>query len=159
MRAIRALFPIFLLFVLFACAGQHNHKQALQSVREIINEYPDSALRLLDSMEVYSDDFSENTKMHWQMLQLSAQNKCYIDFHSDSLQKILVDYFDQNGTSNERMTAHYLLGRAYTDMGEAPMALRSYQDAVECADTMAMDCDFYMLCSAHPRRSAPDRRR
>lgn len=146
MRAIRALFPIFLLFVLFACAGQHNHKQALQSVREIINEYPDSALRLLDSMEVYSDDFSENTKMHWQMLQLSAQNKCYIDFHSDSLQKILVDYFDQNGTSNERMTAHYLLGRAYTDMGEAPMALRSYQDAVECADTMAMDCDFYMLC-------------
>ena len=149
MRAVRVLFPIFVLYVLIACAGQRSHERALQNVRSIINEYPDSALRLLDSMEVYSDDFSESIRMQWLMLQLSAQNKCYIDFHSDSLHKILVDYFDHHGTSNERMTAHYLLGRAYSDMGEAPMALRCYQDAVECADTMATDCDFYTLCSVY----------
>ena len=149
MRAVRLLFPIFVLFVLFACAGQRSHERALQNVREIINEYPDSALRLLDSMEIYSDDFSESTRMHWLMLQLSAQNKCYIEFHSDSLQKLIVDYFYNHGTSNERMTAYYLLGRAYNDMGEAPMALRCYQDAVECADTMATDCDFYTLCSVY----------
>ena len=75
MRTVRVLFPIFVLFVLFACSGQRGHEQALQHVRVIINEYPDSALRLLDSMEVYSDDFSESIRMHWQMLQLSAQNK------------------------------------------------------------------------------------
>lgn len=149
MRTVRVLFPIFVLFVLLACSGQRSHEQALQHVRVIINEYPDSALRLLDSMEVYSDDFSESTRMHWLMLQLSAQNKCYIDFHSDSLHQIVVDYFDHHGTSNERMTAHYLLGRAYSDMGEAPMALRCYQDAVECADTMATDCDYYTLCSVY----------
>ena len=149
MRAVKALLPIFVLFVIFACVGQRRHEQALQSVKAIINEYPDAALRMLDSMEVYSEDFSESTRMHWLMLLLSAQNKCYIDFHSDSLQKILVDYFDVQGTPNERMTAHYLLGRAYSDMGEAPMALRCYQTAVECADTMAKDCDYYTLCSVY----------
>ena len=47
---------------------------------------------------------------------------------------------------NERMMAHYLLGRAYSDMGEAPLALRAYQDAVSCADTISADCDWWNLC-------------
>ncbi len=149
MRKSKVAFPVFLLLVLLACTGQHRYEQSLQRVRGIINEHPDSALRMLDSIEVYMDDFSQNTKMQWLMLQLSAQNKCYIDFKSDSISLMLVDYYDQHGTSNERMTTHYLLGRAYSDMGEAPMALRCYQDAIECADTMAVDCDFYTLCSIY----------
>ena len=149
MRTSRVTLPFIVLLVLFACTSQQRNEQSLQRVRSIINEHPDSALRLLDSLETYLEDFSQRTKMQWQMFQLSAQNKCYVDFKSDSIPMMLVDYFDQHGTSNERMTAHYLLGRAYSDMGEAPMALRCYQDAVECADTMAMDCDFYTLCSIY----------
>lgn len=149
MRTSRVTLPFIVLLVLFACTSQQRNEQSLQRVRSIINEHPDSALRLLDSLETYLEDFSQRTKMQWQMFQLSAQNKCYVDFKSDSIPMMLVDYFNQHGTSNERMTAHYLLGRAYSDMGEAPMALRCYQDAVECADTMAMDCDFYTLCSIY----------
>ena len=33
--------------------------------------------------------------------------------------------------------AHYLLGRAYYDHGEVPMALECYQKAAECADTLS----------------------
>lgn len=32
----------------------------------------------------------------------------------------LVDFFDRHGTANEQMLAHYLLGRCYADMHEAP---------------------------------------
>jgi len=57
----------------------------------------------------------------------------------------LVSFFDRHGTSNEQMLAHYLLGRCYADMHEAPMALHCYQDAISRADTAALDCDFAQL--------------
>ncbi len=43
------------------------------------------------------------------------------------------------------MLAHYLLGRCYADMHEAPMALHCYQEAISRADTTAKDCDFAQL--------------
>ena len=49
----------------------------------------------------------------------------------------LVDFFDRHGTANEQMLAHYLLGRCYADMHEAPMALHCYQEAIS-----SVDCDF-----------------
>ena len=56
-----------------------------------------------------------------------------------------VRFFDRHGTSNDRLLAHYLLGRAYHEHGEAPMALQCYHDALDCADTTAADCDFAQL--------------
>ena len=57
----------------------------------------------------------------------------------------LVTFFDAHGTSNEQMLAHYLLGRCYADMREAPMALHCYQEAISRADTTSQDCDFAQL--------------
>lgn len=57
----------------------------------------------------------------------------------------LVSFFDRHGTSNEQVLAHYLLGRCYADMHEAPMALHCYQEAISRADTAALDCDFAQL--------------
>ena len=57
-----------------------------------------------------------------------------------------VEFFDDHGTPNDRLLAHYLLGLAYYDHGEAPMALQCYQDAADCADTTAADCDYAQLC-------------
>lgn len=56
-----------------------------------------------------------------------------------------VQFFDNHGTPNNQMLAHYLLGRAYHEHGEAPMALQCYQEATERADTTAADCDYKQL--------------
>ena len=66
-----------------------------------------------------------------QLDSLQRANQADTVFRSDSLQRILVDYFDHHGTADDRMLAHYLLGRAYYDMGEMPAALQSYLTAVE----------------------------
>ena len=60
-----------------------------------------------------------------------------------------VRFFDDHGTSNDRLLAHYLLGRAYYDHGEAPMALQCYHDAIDCADTTAQDCDYAQLARVY----------
>lgn len=60
-----------------------------------------------------------------------------------------VQFFDDHGTPNDRMLAHYLMGRAYHDHGEAPMALQCYQDAINCADTTSAICDYAQLARVY----------
>ena len=60
-----------------------------------------------------------------------------------------VAFFDEHGTPNDRILAHYLLGLAYYDHGEAPMALQCYQDAADCADSTAADCDYAQLARVY----------
>lgn len=90
-----------------------------------------------------------NEAVHSAMLarldSLQRENEAYKEFTSDSLQTELCRYFDRHGSRNERMKAHYLLGRAYHDMGEIPHALECYQDAAQCADTTDRDCDYKTL--------------
>ena len=84
-----------------------------------------------------------------QLDSLQRANQADTVFRSDSLQRILVDYFDRHGTADDRMLAHYLLGRAYYDMGETPLALHHYHEAIESADTTDKDCDFRQLGRIH----------
>ena len=66
----------------------------------------------------------------------------------------LVTFFDAHGTANEQLLAHYLLGRCYADMHEAPMALHCYQEAISRADTTSADCDFAQLSRVYGQSSA-----
>ena len=84
--------------------------------------------------------------MHAALRELQEWNQADTVFTSDSMARVLVAYFDHPWHSpNTRMLAHYLLGRAHADMGEAPQAIEDYQTAVECADTTDQDCDFRLL--------------
>ena len=65
----------------------------------------------------------------------------------------LVSYFDNHGNANERMMTHYLQGRVYCDIGDAPRALECYQRATEIADTTSKDCDFHQLMVIHGQMS------
>lgn len=141
----KLLYIVIAIILLAACVGSGKERAILDLAQRIINERPDSALAILDSLEPSSQDFSQKNLRRWQLLRLMAQNKCDTVFRSDSLQLILTDYFDRHGMPNERMVAHYLLGRAYSDMGEAPRALQCFLDAVACADTTSQECDFKTL--------------
>jgi lipopolysaccharide biosynthesis regulator YciM len=87
--------------------------------------------------------------MYYHLLLADAMNKAYVDMTTDSILKEVADYYDRHGSTNEQMRAHYLLGCAYRDMGEAPMALQCYQDAVDKADTTDTECDFSLLSRLH----------
>ena len=93
----------------------------------------------------------EAQRMHHLLLLINAQNKSDTVFRSDSIQRMLVNYYESHGSSNEKMLAHYLLGRAYYDMGEMPMSLNAYQLAL--ADTTGTEQDYYLLTRIHAQIS------
>ena len=90
---------------------------------------------------------------HEQMLrqleELERMNRADSVMQNDSLAEHLTKYFDRHGDSNERMRAHYILGRTYADMGEAPRAVDAYLDAASHADTTAADCDYRTLSAIY----------
>ena len=144
----RKLLYIALTFLLLAsCAGQRRYDAALRRAQAILNDAPDSALAILSQLD--TSHFRGKTQMRYHLLRLMAQNKCDTFFTADTLQKRLADWYDLHGTPNERLWAHYLLGRACYDMDKPMDALREYQTAVSSADTTSADCDYWNLTRAY----------
>lgn len=96
----------------------------------------------------------EYAEMQERLHQLNAFNKADSIFRSTDEAQALVDYFEDHGTPNEQMLAYYLLGRAYHDLHEAPMALKYFQIASERADTTATDCDYAQLSRVYGQMSS-----
>ena len=108
---------------------------------------PQRAMTLIDSLEGES---AMNKSRHMKLLLLKAKvrNKLSMPMSTDSL-KYIADYFDKHGDSNERMLAYYILGCAYFDGKDAPMALQYFHEAAAKADTTDSSCDFLTLHRIH----------
>ena len=98
---------------------------------------------------IVSSCSGDGSQMRAQLEELERQNRADSVMTNDSLAEHLVKYFDRHGTPNERMRAHYILGRTYADMGEAPRAVDAYLDAASQADTTAADCDYRTLSAVY----------
>ena len=141
-------FILLLVLTLMACTG-HRYPTKLVVADSLCAANPDSALRLLTQYKDSIKSASKADRMYYELLLADAMNKAYVDMTTDSILKEVTDYYDRHGSSNEQMRAHYLLGCAYRDMGEAPMALQCYQDAVDKADTLSHDCNYRLLTSVY----------
>jgi len=149
------------LFLLTACSREDKGAvELLDRADSLLRVNPDSALRLLSplshSPSLSSPPLKEvgrglgmKSRMRYQLLLADALNKTCRPMPSDTVMQEVVDYYDRHGNANERMRAHYLLGRVYHDMGESPQALECYQKAAEQADTTSADCDLYTLYAVY----------
>ena len=138
---LRRSFLIALVLLLLCACSSREPQRLLDRAEAVMNEKPSKAIALLDSIS--DDGLTRSQRMRRLLLLTNAQNKCDTIFRSDSIQRMLVEYYDSHGTANERMLAKYLLGRAYYDMGEMPMSLNAYQSAL--ADTTGTEQDYYLL--------------
>ena len=144
------IFPLLLIASLMACTEHGDFERRLAVADSLMtHEQPDSAYRMLCGMNEEAEEVSEPLRMRHLLLRSNAQNKTYVDFTSDSIGCLLVNYYGAHGTPNERILAHYIKGCAYRDMGDQPASLRCYNDAVAAADTSATDCYFRQLGIIH----------
>ena len=138
------------LLLMASCNEDDQHVLSLlEKAETVMEEYPDSAYRLLCEADSGIAEQSKGTRIRHFLLKTEAKNKLNMPLPSDTLFQEVVDYYDDHGNPNQQLMAHYLLGRIYSDRGEAPMALQCYNDAVEKADTLSNDCDYTTLFSVY----------
>ena len=164
MKTLRKTYIFLFLATLMACTEHGAFERRLAVADSLMtHEQPDSAYRMLCGMDAEAEEVSEPLRMRHLLLRSNAQNKAYVDFTSDSIGCLLVDYYTAHGTPNERMLAHYMKGCTYRDMGDQPASFRCYNDAVAAADTSAADCNYDQLSIIYgqiadifDRRAMPD---
>ena len=129
----RTLGLTLLLFAtLFSCTRQEKPLPAeLSRAESVMWEHPDSALLCLSSLDSSIMNEPENIRMYHALLKIKAKDKLYIPHESDSLIKSIVQYYEDYGTPDQLMEAYYYLGSTYRDMGDAPRAVRAFQDAAD----------------------------
>ena len=140
----KILFPL-LLTALVACTEHGEFERRLAVADSLMAAEPDSAYRMLDAMSDEARQMPQAKRMRHLLLRTQAQRHAGIGFTSDSISNLLVSYYNAHGTPNERMTAHYLKGCSYLELGDEPATLRCFNEAVGTADTSALDCNYAQM--------------
>lgn len=146
-----------LIFMSLSSCSNRKYEQTItraDNLMELSQDSARSALAILDSIRPDLSKMGKSTQMRYQLVYAKGMNKGYVDFTTDSLMKEIVDYYDNHGTCQQQMLAHYLLGCVYRDLGDSPAALSCYNDAVEKADTASKDCDYKLLTRVYEQEGA-----
>ena len=148
-RILCICFCCVLSMLLTGCIHDGEADKSITDAEQLLNTNPDSSLFILDNIREDKSTWSRSQQMRYELVYAQAQNKAFVNFTTDSIALVLVDYYNCHGNANEQMMANYILGCAYRDLGSAPKALEAYRDAVECADTTDVECDFRQLMLIH----------
>ena len=157
MNKARVILIYMLIFMSLSSCSNRKYEQTItraDNLMELSQDSARSALTILDSIRPDLSKMGKSTQMRYQLVYAKGMNKGYVDFTTDSLMKEIVDYYDNHGTCQQQMLAHYLLGCVYRDLGDSPASLSCYNDAVEKVDTTSSDCDYKLLTRVYEQQGA-----
>lgn len=117
-----------LLFVA-SCTPQHNPNALLTQADSLMDEHPDSALRILESINSELLNKRSN-RAFYALLLTQARDKNYIMQTDDSLIQTAVQYYDSIGDVSMQAKAHYHWGGVLRDRNNYSQALSLYTNAI-----------------------------
>lgn len=126
----RRKFILFYLSIicLFSCTAPYPN--TILRVENIIKEYPDSALTILDSLSESITKESQSARMYYYLLLTEARDRCYVPHTSDSLMLSVTDYYERENDKDKLIKSYYYTGRVYLDLHEGPTALSYFHKAL-----------------------------
>lgn len=149
-RLMNKVLYLIILIVFVGCDQSDRFDVALNradSIMEACQEDAHKSLELLDSLKPQLDGMTKAQRMRFQLLYGKAMNKGYVEFTSDSIMKEVAEYYDRHGSDYEKMTAYYLLGCVYRDLGDAPTAMKYLNEAINYDE--ADRTSYMMLAHIH----------
>lgn len=118
----------FLSALLIVSCSNRDLRERLDTVEFIMEEHPDSALSIINSIDTLSLN-SKSDKARYSLLYAMALDKNYIDTTDENIVLPAVNYYLKYGTPDEKFKAYYYLGRIQYNSDDNKAAAISYSKA------------------------------
>ena len=125
----RLLFILVFAATFVACERHSEHWDTLADVESYIEEHPDSALVVLEKIDVSELSGKEERAKHALLLSM-AMDKNYIDRTDFEVLQPAIDYYKDNGTATDKLRTYYYQGCIYQNMGNKTLAMESFVKAI-----------------------------
>lgn len=131
-QIIYAIIILYSILIISGCNGNKTTNKLmpeLEQAEKVMFDHPDSALHLLESMEIPSLQTDKENHALWCLLMTQAKYKMVMKISSDSLVRIAYDYYKPtNNARRKAMSALYMGGLNY-NLGNIEESIRFYLEA------------------------------
>ena len=122
------------LFLLVACNPQPEAPVLLEQAQLLMENNPDSALLLIDSIFYPEESLNKQDYMYYQVAKVQAKYKTYRPVKDDTLIFEARRYFAKHNKDLEKTTlAHFYSGAVYREQNDNKKAMQAYKDAATTA--------------------------
>ena len=135
MKKLPFAIAIIITVTLAGCTGRSGNMRMLDKADAIMEEYPDSALALLQEINAYSLADNEE-KARYALLLSMALDKNYINITSDSLINIASSYYSDMGYSKEAMLTFFYKAKTEYYTHKYDLAIKSAICAIDAATNL-----------------------
>ena len=126
----RYIIPLIIALGLVACSQHSKQYNTLTQVESFIIEKSDSALIVLEQIDISELSGKEERAKHALLLSM-AMDKNYIYKTDFKVLQPAIDYYEDNGTTTDKFQTYYLQGRIYQNQGDDTQAMIAYAQAKE----------------------------
>ena len=138
MKGKHCIFLLLILVALMSCNDPKPITDALHRAEALMNESPDSAWTLLNTIS--PDEMGQNrNRAFYALLYTQAQDKTYRDETNDSLISIAVDYYRNTDDVRRKFLSYYYKGRVHFNGKDYLNATTCYMEAEQLADEVGDD--------------------
>ena len=138
MKGKHCIFLLLILGALLACNDPKPITETLHRAEALMNEHPDSAFTLLQTLDIKDMQQKENRALY-ALLYTQAQDKNYIDETNDSLITLATEHYRQTDDVRHKFLSFYYKGRIYFNTKDYLNATTCYMEAEQLADEVEDD--------------------
>ena len=126
----RYIISLIIVLGLVACSQDLKQYDTLTQVESFVIEKPDSALIVLEQIDISELSSKEERAKHALLLSM-ALDKNYVDKTDFNVLQPAIDFYEDNGSATEKFQTYYLQGRIYQNRGNDTQAMIAYAQAKE----------------------------
>lgn len=132
MKEIFMALTLIIFSFIVGCNSKKYTGDLLTQAQKVLENDPDSALILLDSIKIYFP-FSSKDLATWCLLASEAKDKLNEEMLPDSIWEKAIPYIQHHGNPTQQAQAMLYLGRSYFEDEEYDLALKNYLLALDQA--------------------------
>ncbi|MBO7067628.1 MAG: hypothetical protein J6W52_02965 [Bacteroidaceae bacterium] len=130
-RGFKTILLLQVILTLCACRGNRQDRKTIRQAEQLMQEQPDSALRVLQTIDRHS--LRGETLARYALIYSIAQDKSGLDVTSDSLLRIAYNYYSRHPEDSLYARSQYYMGLYYSMVDSTKLAEDCLRTAIRYA--------------------------